>query len=112
GAGLNVIDSDASRSEVTGESFGEPDDSGLGQGVHRPALKRHAIAVAASDMDDAPAVAHVTDRFLRRHKHAFDVHCDHLFEGVERELIDGGDDQRSSIVYQDVEAAEGLYGLG
>src|SRR5437899_1696817 len=66
-AGLDVVDSDAARSEVSGESLCETGDSPLRQRVNRSTGKRHPLTECAADMNNASALTEMPRGLLGRY---------------------------------------------
>src|SRR5882762_9264367 len=63
-AGLDVVNGDAARAEVSGKSLRESRDRSLRKRIDRTADEWHALAVGAADMDDAAAFPHMPRGFL------------------------------------------------
>src|SRR5438876_11830491 len=67
-AGLDVVNGDAARAEVSGKSLGEASDRCFCECIDRTADEWHALAVGAADMNDAAAFTHMPRGFLCRHE--------------------------------------------
>src|SRR5881396_529953 len=56
-AGLDVVNGDAARAEVSGKSLRESRDRSLRKRIDRTADERHALAVGTANVNDTPAFA-------------------------------------------------------
>src|SRR5260370_37605476 len=63
-AGLDVVNGDAARAEVSGKSLRETGDRSLRKRIDRTTDEGHALAVGAADMNDATAFTHMPRGFL------------------------------------------------
>src|SRR5436190_3049931 len=63
-AGLDVVNGDAARAEVSGKSLRESRDRSLRKRIDRTADEWHALAVGAANVNDTPAFAQMPRGFL------------------------------------------------
>src|SRR5436189_1868854 len=91
-AGLDVVNGDAARAEVSGKSLRESRDRSLRKRIDRTADEWHALAVGAADMNDAAAFTHMPCGFLRRDEQAAHIDGNQLLEIFKRELLNGRED--------------------
>src|SRR5439155_5593489 len=79
-AGLDVVNSDAARAEVSGKSLRESCDRSLRKRIDRTADEGHAIAVGTANVNDTPAFAQMPRGFLCRNEQPAHIDGDQLLE--------------------------------
>src|SRR3989441_86236 len=79
-AGLDIIDGDAARAEVSGQSLRETRDRSLRKRIDRTADEWHALAVGTANVNDTPAFAQMPRGFLCRDEQAAHIDGNQLIE--------------------------------
>src|SRR5207244_8918432 len=69
-AGLDVVNGDTARAEVSGKSLRESRDRSLGERIARTADEWHALGVGTANVNDTPAFAQMPRGFLCRNEQA------------------------------------------
>ena len=103
---MDDIHRDPPLADITGQSFGETNESGLAHRVQRDARDRHAIGVAGADGDDAAAVLHPPGRGLRGDEDTADVEVERAVELVPRDVPDRAVGVDAGVGHEHVEAPE------
>src|SRR5882762_1625847 len=110
-AGLDVVNGDAARAEVSGKSLRESRDRSLRQRIDRTADEWHALAVGTANVNDTPAFAQMPRGFLCRNEQPAHIDGDQLLEIFKRELLNGREDTGARVVYENVNAPKGSDGF-
>src|SRR5437867_1172610 len=105
-AGLDVVNGDAARAEVSGKSLRESRDRSLRKRIDRTADEWHALAVGTANVDDTPAFAQMPRGFLCRNEQTAHIDGDQLLEIFKRELLNGREDTGARVVHQNINGPE------
>src|SRR5438093_12920591 len=79
-AGLDVVNGDAARAEVSGKSLRETRDRSLRKRIDRTADEWHALAVGTANVNDTPAFAQMPRGFLCRNEQPAHIDGDQLLK--------------------------------
>src|SRR6185369_15578217 len=90
-AGLDVVNGDAARAEVSGKSLRETRDRSLRKCIDRTA-DEYALAIGAPNVNDATAFTHMPRGFLCRDEQAAHIDGNQLLKIFHRELLNRRDD--------------------
>lgn len=110
-ARLDDIHRDSPLADITGQSFGEANKSGLAHRVERDARIRHTLGEIASDADDPAAGRHVSHRGLARQIHRADVNGEGAVDVLGRHVVDDSERVDARIVDEDVQPTQLVGGL-
>src|SRR6266436_6243948 len=105
-AGLDVVNGDAARAEVSGKSLRETRDRSLRQRIDRTADEWHALAVGTANVNDTPAFAQMPRGFLCRNEQPTHIDGDQLLEIFKRELLNGREDTGARVVHENINTPE------
>src|SRR5882762_10104157 len=86
-AGLDVVNGDAARAEVSGKSLRESRDRSLRKRIDRTADEWHALAVGAANVNDSATFTHMPGGFLRRNEQATHIDGNQPIKILQRKLL-------------------------
>ena len=112
GAGMHQVNGNAARAQIARQAAGEGVKGRLGHRVNGNARHRHAVRQTAADVDDAPAVGHVHQRFLNGDHHAANVDVDQRIDVRQGHGLQRAAARDTRVVDQNVQPAKGTRRMG
>src|SRR5262249_26835482 len=100
GSWLDRIHRDSTWSEVMSQAARESRNCGFGHSIQTASCKVKTVCVAASNIDNASALFHVTQSLLCCCKSRTHIHRNHPIKTRHCELFNRSNNERSGIIHQ------------
>jgi hypothetical protein len=105
---LNIIDANATRSEIDRSTANQPGQCGFGHAVDTRSREGCANGRVASDKDDSASVIHSLPSSLNAYKSGPDVDGNHAIKILQAIAVNCASNENAGVVYKDVECAESI----